>query len=74
MRELEITMNDEIPRDIDFHPDFYKRMRDANEKLEKTLKPDGEESYELGVLLVIIGLIILGLFLGAISYILSKMT
>ena len=74
MRELETTMNDEIPRDMDFHPDFYKRMREANEKLEKSLNPDDRNCNVFGSALIILGLIFLALVLCAISYMFSKIT
>ena len=69
MRELETTMSDEIPRDMDFHPDFYRRMREANAKLEKSLNPDDINCNVFGS-----ALIILALLLCAIIYVFSKIT
>ena len=67
-------MNDEIPRDMELHPDFYKRMREANEKLEKSLNPDDINCNVIGTSLIIFGLIIFALVVCAMVYMFSKIT
>ena len=67
-------MSDEIPRDMELHPDFYKRMKKANMGLEEALNPDDINCNMLGTGLIIFGLIILALVLCAIIYVFSKIT
>lgn len=74
-----VFMSDEIPRDMEIHPDFYKRMRKANVNLERAfLKDDSDNSDDdeqistfmkllIAVVVVVLALVLYGLATGMIT-------